>query len=218
MIPAFFMQKQFVSYQHKAVYFKVGSITPKTNNVWIIFHGYGQLAEEFRSSFKVLETEENFMFYPQGLSKFYLKVVTKNIGSSWMTSLDRDTDIENYLSYLDAIYKSALKPFLNGKRVTILGFSQGGHTASRWIANSHIRYDHLILWGSSLAHEIGSREVECFFASGKNSIVLGDQDRFIDAKQMAITQKRYQRIGFEYQLIQYHGGHDIYPDVLQKLV
>ena len=212
------MEKRVISYQHQAIYYKVGSISENTRNVWIIFHGYGQLAEEFSASFRYLETNENFLLYPQGLSRFYLKGVGDKIGSSWMTSLDRELEISNYISYLNSLYEIELKSRIEGLKVNILGFSQGGHTASRWISSSHITYDHLIFWGSSLAHEIGSTEVSTSFSSGQNTIVIGDQDRFIDSRKLDLMKKRYDKIGFDYKLVQYRGGHDIYPEILQQLI
>jgi len=212
------MQKNQITFNHKAPYYKLGSINDQSRNIWMIFHGYGQLAEEFQDKFSVINQDENVLVFPQGLSKFYLKEIDKNIGASWMTAHDRDTDIENYLSYLNQVYDLEIEPYSKQLKFNILGFSQGVHTATRWIYRSGINYDKLILWGAGLAYEINKEIVSASFNKGKQCIALGDQDRFIDKGALDKIQSRYNSIGFDYQLIRYKGGHDIYPEVLKSLL
>ena len=190
----------------------------ETKKIWIIFHGYGQLAGEFADFFTPLIAEDTYIIFPQGLSKFYLKGVDNKIGANWMTAHDRELDIENYISYLNNIFTLEIKPIASHISLNIIGFSQGGHTASRWIYHSNIKYEKLILWGSSLANEIDGKLVAKSFSHGKNIVVLGDQDRFIDETQLEQVKTRYVKIGFKYQLVEYHGGHDIYPDILATLI
>ena len=162
------MEKIVIDISIKAPYYKIGSAREQTKSIWFIFHGYGQLADEFANSFSELTSEENCLIFPQGLSKFYLKGINKKIGTNWMTSHDRDIDITNYLSYLNNIFDHEIRPHIKNIELNILGFSQGGHTASRWIYNSQISYDKLILWGANLAHEIGKKEVAESFSGGRN--------------------------------------------------
>ena len=212
------MEKILADIRVKAPYFKIGSISEQTKKIWFIFHGYGQLADEFASLFAEFTNEASILVFPQGLSKFYLKGVDKKIGASWMTAHDREADIDNYLSYLNQIFDHEIKSYRENIELNILGFSQGGHTASRWIYHSNIGYNKMILWGSSLAHEINQDGVQKSFSRGKNLMVLGDEDRFIGEAQYKKLKHRYEKIGFNYQLIQYHGGHDIYSEVLKTLV
>jgi len=212
------MEKKIIDIEFKANYVKCGSVNKKTKKIWLIFHGYGQLADEFSKIFSGYFTEENCLIFPQGLSKFYLKGVSNKIGANWMTSVDRDLDIFNYISYLNQIFDDEIKPFLDQVEFIVLGFSQGGHTASRWIYSSEIKYDKLILWGSALAKEIDNNIIRKSFSLGKNITVLGDEDRFIDEEKLNAIEKRYESIGFRYQLIEYHGGHDIQPEILKKII
>lgn len=212
------MEKILANIRVKTPYFKVGSVDNRTKNIWFIFHGYGQLADEFANSFAELTTDENVLIFPQGLSKFYLKGVNKKIGANWMTSLDRDIEIDNYISYLNHLFDHEIKPHLANVELNILGFSQGGHTASRWIYRSNIGYNKLILWGSSLAHEIDQKEIIKSFSKGKNLIVLGDKDRYIGKEKFRELKCKYEKMGFNYQLVEYHGGHAISSEVLKSVV
>lgn len=211
------MEKKSVTIKVESPYYKVGTIDSRTKVIWIIFHGYGQLADEFASSFSKLKNDNNVLIFPQGLSKFYLQGVSKKVGATWMTAHDRDNEIDNYLTYLNQIYAIEIKPDQEKIELNILGFSQGGHTASRWIYKSNIAYSKLFLWGSSLAHEIGENEIINSFSSGKNLMVLGDKDRFIGEEEYSKLQLRYEKIGFDYQLIPYHGGHEVVSEMVQEL-
>lgn len=211
------MEKIIIDFNFSAPYYKLGSITEHTRKIWIVFHGYGQLAEDFSTSFNNLLSNDNFLIFPQGLSKFYLKGIGNKIGANWMTAHDRDLDITNYLTYLNEIFEAEIRPFIKNSALYILGFSQGGHTASRWIHHSKIPYSKLILWGTTLAHEIDKRMVQTSFSTGENLFVLGDEDKFIGQDNLRKIETRYSRIGFDYELVKYHGDHDIYPEILTKL-
>ena len=212
------MDKLVLDINYKAPYFKVGSINEMTKNIWFIFHGYGQLADEFAKQFTEMISEENCLIFPQGLSRFYLKGIGNKIGANWMTSQDRDIDITNYISYINQIFKHEVEPSLENIKLNILGFSQGGHTASRWIYNSKITYNKFVLWGSNLAHEIDQKRISDSFSHGKNLVIIGDQDRFINSDRLRKMRLKYEKIGFNYQTIEYHGEHDIYPEILKKII
>lgn len=211
------MEKKIIDISLKASYIKIGTISKRTKNIWLIFHGYGQLAEEFCKLFNEFEEEENYLIFPQGLSKFYLKGIGNKIGANWMTSHDRELDISNYIAYLNQLYDHEIKPFKDQVELNILGFSQGGHTASRWIHSSNIKYEKLIMWGAGLAIEIDKDIILNSFSQSKNITVIGDNDRFISTEQFNKMAERYERIGFKYQLIEYQGGHEIYPEVLKNI-
>lgn len=212
------MKKKLLDFSFQAPYYVLGSTNEHTKKVWIIFHGYGQLADDFSNLFSELISDDNVLIFPQGLSKFYLKGVDKKIGANWMTSNDRELDIVNYISYLNQLFDLEIRPYLDNIELNILGFSQGGHTASRWINASDIAYHKLVLWGSSLAHEIDKKMIASSFSQGKNMLVCGDRDRFIHPDQLQKLKARYKQMDFNYQFIEYHGGHDIYPELLKLIV
>lgn len=212
------MEKFQLDFNFTAPYFKTGLISEQTKKVWIIFHGYAQLVEDFQEGFSNIDLDENVLIFPQGLSKFYMKGIDKKIGASWMTANDREFDIQNYINYLDKIYQMEIQPFLKRINLNILGFSQGVHTASRWIYQSGISYQKFIAWGAGLAHEIDKEIIKKSFSQGYNYFVIGDKDRFISQEALEKMKDRYRIIGLDYKLIQYQGTHDIYPEVLKDLV
>jgi predicted esterase len=212
------MENKFITFDFTALYLKYANNNADLKNIWVIFHGYGQLSEDFFKSFDLLTTGDNLLLFPQGLSKFYLKGVGKQVGASWMTSHERETDISNYISYLNQIYEREVKPIRKDIKLNLLGFSQGGHTVSRWINKCGISYNKLVIWGSSLAYEISKEDIKAKFSSGTNVIVIGDKDRFFDEEKVILKKRHYSKIEFDYQLIEYEGGHEILPDVLKKII
>ena len=80
---------------------------------------------------------------PEALSRFYDGDMQARmhrdakVGASWMTREDRLSEIADYIAYLDAVHESILARLGGARRlpVTVLGFSQGGATAARWVAS-----------------------------------------------------------------------------------
>ncbi len=78
---------------------------PNTAKI-IVFalHGYGQLAEFFVRKFNVLNETDYFIVAPEGLHRFYLKGASGRVGASWMTKQERQSDINDYINYLDDVW------------------------------------------------------------------------------------------------------------------
>ena len=49
-----------VSFKSYASYITLNILSPKTKNIWIIFHGYGQLSKFFIRRFDILDKKENY--------------------------------------------------------------------------------------------------------------------------------------------------------------
>jgi len=145
------IQQSDLSFSFKARYYKLGEINEHTRQIWFAIHGYGQLAQYFIRKFSPLESQGICVIAPEGLSRFYLNQLEEGgfrgndkVGATWMTKENRLTDIENYITYLNEIYHKEIGS--SGKRISVLGFSQGTATASRWVMANKIHFNRLILW------------------------------------------------------------------------
>ena len=94
------------------------------NKIWMVFHGYGQLAKYFIKKFDCLVTAGDVVVALEGLSRAYINGFTGRVGASWMTKEDRLIEIEDYQAYISQIHSAVLERFGNQK-VTVLGFSSG---------------------------------------------------------------------------------------------
>jgi hypothetical protein len=63
------MQEHHFSTPRTARYFTLGS-PERSTDLWIVCHGYGQLASRFLERFRPIEAEQRGIVAPEGLSRF----------------------------------------------------------------------------------------------------------------------------------------------------
>lgn len=217
------MTIQETDFNFKARYYKLGAITPYTKKVWFVIHGYGQLAQYFIKKFSVLENPETCIIAPEGLSRFYLEDVTKRsqsgnnkVGATWMTRENRLMDIENYLTYLNAMYTKEIPEDFGGQ-VTLLGFSQGGATVSRWALDGKINFHRLILWAGLFPNDMDFDKGTSLFKKKEVIEVYGDQDPFLTDDRLGEMKDLNKKLNLEPTLVRFNGGHEIDQQTLLQL-
>jgi len=218
------MNEHQVDFNFKARYFKLGVIDQNTKQVWFVLHGYGQLAKYFITKFKVLIPQSICVIAPEGLSRFYQEdVATRSqtgnnrVGSTWMTRENRLMDIENYITYLNVVYTTEMKIRPN-LPVTIVGFSQGAATASRWVLDQSIQFSKLILWAGIFPDDMDfekGREV----LKGKDvRLVYGTTDPFLTEDRLNEMKELAQKNGIHSAPITFEGGHELHDPTLLRLI
>lgn len=201
-----------------ARYFSHGTPSETTEHVWIVLHGYGQLAKYFLRGFSSLDEQKHYVIAPEGPHRFYLSGFDGRVGASWMTKEDRLTDIGDYVSYLDAVYEAILKPFDREKiTVNVLGFSQGAATVSRWICNGKSNADNFILWAGIFPPDVQFEINKPIFDRMNVFLLVGDEDEFIQPEKVEKERALLDEQQVEYQFIAYQGQHRITPDALEAL-
>ena len=207
--------------QHKitvnktAFYHTLGNVKT-AQTIWIVLHGYGYLAKYFIRKFNPILNKNTAVIAPEGLSKFYLNGVgfDGRIGTSWMTKDNRETEIEDYVNYLDQLYKAILEENeMSDVKINVVGFSQGGATASRWIANQQSKIDNLILWASSFAEDI---DLKLLAQNNKLFALFGDDDEYIPKEKINQYEEQLTTSNIDCEFIRFNGKHDIPADVLTK--
>jgi len=198
-----------------AFYHTLGEVKT-AQTIWIVLHGYGYLAEFFINKFNPILNDTTAVVAPEALSKFYLNGVgiDGRMGASWMTKDNRDSEIEDYINYLDQLYVAIIEE--NGTvnvKINIVGFSQGGATASRWIANKKSKCDNFILWASNFPEDLS---LNLLSDNNKAFALFGDNDKYINEKQINAYEHFLNASTIEYQLIRFKGKHDIPAEVLLK--
>lgn len=194
-------------------YYSLGR--PEAAELWIVLHGYGQLAERFLRHFRELAGDDRRVVAPEGLSRFYLDEEYEKIGASWITRADREDEVADQLDWLDAVAKEVDAA---SRKLTLLGFSQGAPTAGRWLLRRKVAARRLICWGAGLPHDVDLSEARAVFDHVQLDFVLGDQDQFLTPDRVARERGRLETAGLRYQWTSYPGGHRLHPDVLASLV
>lgn len=216
------MEEKKVTFRFDARYCKSGTLDANTRQVWIVLHGYGQLARYFIKKFEKLHEHGICVIAPEGLSRFYLSELTdqgrkdNKVGATWMTRENRLMDIDNYLAYLNAICESALGAFPH-MPVTLLGFSQGCATVCRWAAQGKIRFDKLILWAGLFPPDLDFNAGHEVLAGKKTYMVVGDQDPYVTPDRMKEFDLLAQRLGIEPEKIVFAGTHEIKEEIFERL-
>jgi predicted esterase len=214
-LPKMVMKK----HKHKIVvektahYYSLGNIsTAKT--LWFVLHGYGYNANYFIHKFDEIADEENFVVAPEGLSNFYVSGVSGRVGASWMTKENREDEIQDYLNYLNSLYETLLSQIdLTEVRVNVIGFSQGGATAARWISDNKINCANLILWASVFPDDM---KFEVLKTNTNSFLLYGDDDEYVTQERIDKQKAILEKANINCKLIEFKGKHDVPAEVLQE--
>ncbi|MEQ8361034.1 MAG: alpha/beta hydrolase [Cytophagales bacterium] len=197
----------------KANYYQIGN-SKNPERIWLVCHGYGQLASRFIKKFNPLDQNKNLIIAPEGLSHFYLDGLSGNVGASWMTKHNRELEIENQFSFLETLMISKIKAS-KAKRISLLGFSQGGATICRWIAKSEIIFDDLYLWATIFPPDMSTDFLDKTLLGKNVRIFYGDKDPFLKNEHVEKTKQLLDRVP-QLKIVKFEGDHRVMPEVLIK--
>jgi predicted esterase len=210
-----------IEVRRSARWFSLGSLGPFTRELWIVAHGYGQLASRFLRVFAHVASDECAVVAAEGLSRFYVARgstrVEDKVGASWMTREDRLREIDDYVAYLDAVHDAALAVTSATRvRVTVLGFSQGASTVTRWVARGRARPARLVLCSGVLPPDLTAPDFERLRAL-EVYMVMGRND---DLARPALLEPEVERLragGVEVTLLAFDGGHEVSRSIVAEL-
>lgn len=211
------MQKHTFKVEKTVRYFSLGELNKQTKHVWIVLHGYGQLPQFFLKKFETLINEQSVVLAPEGLSRFYLEGFKGRVGASWMTSDDREQEIEDYVNYLCTFFNTQVKPFVNADcQIHVIGFSQGAATACRWVNSGLVKVNELVLWAGSFPHDLNFDLAKQIFNQLKLTLVVGNKDEFEPIIKLQDHQNKLNELGIQFNVVEFEGGHDIDKKTLEK--
>ncbi len=182
----------------------------KPRVIWIALHGYGQLPEFFIRKFKPVADRFHAVVCPEGLSRFYLEGATGRVGASWMTKEDRLQEIEDYNAYLSSLL-AGLKKDNQGAVIVVLGFSQGGATAVRWLMQNRPEVHAMALWSAYFPEDLEYAAGWPYPNGFPVFMVRGDNDPYSNPLSHNISGLP------EFKMLSFSGGHQIDPESLTKL-
>ncbi len=207
------MTERHLKVQRTARYHQLGD--PATARaIWIVVHGYGQLARFFLNSFNEL-ANDRLIVAPEGLSRFYTDAAHQRVGATWMTREDREEEIADHVAYLDALH-GLLMLEVGNKPLHVLGFSQGVATVSRWIAMGKARPARIVLWGGSLPPELTAAQLQLAFSKCAVDLVHGKQDELVPEAAFRNNEERLRLAGITSRSLVFPGGHTLDPVILGR--
>lgn len=201
----------------------LGELADATEDVWLVLHGYGQLAAAFAAETTWPAAPHRAFVFPEALQRFYDGQADRPhadapVVASWMTREARDDDIADNLGYLDTLAAE-----VHGRspraRFAVLGFSQGAATAVRWAAARAAAGSppsRLIVWGSSMPPDV-PLDAGAPLRRVPTTIVAGTRDRWVTEKRLKAERARLDAAGFTADFVQFDGGHRIDDATLARL-
>jgi predicted esterase len=200
-----------------AHYYTLGTPSRLIRRLWIVCHGYGQLAKTFIRRFQQLDDGETFVLAPEGLSRFYWGGFTGEPVASWMTKEDRLDEIADYTHYLQMLYDLYVPQLAADVQINLLGFSQGCATQCRWVLRKRPLFHHLILWAGLLPDDLDFTPHSEYFAKKGLHFVYGDEDPYLTPERLnwQIQFAKEQRLDF--RATPFKGKHEVDPEALGRI-
>lgn len=199
----------------RSMRYSLRQASKETETLVYALHGYGQLASYFLRKLETVLPETATLVAPEGMHRFYLLGNSGRVGASWMTKEARELDIlENTLA-LDRLHLELMKTF-RPKKILVIGFSQGGATATRWIANGNIRPNGFVSWASVFPPDIASIANEELDNTMKKWFVLGTEDPYFDINSAETACNDYREKQFE--IHRFEGQHDLNAPLVEQLI
>ncbi len=190
-----------------ARYFTIGD-RDGADEVWFVLHGYSQLAGGFLRWFEPAARPGRLIVAPEALSRSYFdEGQTRRVGGSWMTREDRESEIEDYVRYLDLVADQVLGDMPPRPRVEVHGFSQGAATAARWATFGRHAVSRLVLWGGTVPPDLDLERLRAVLRDASLVISVGDRDQFITADGLRNEEARLTGLGVPVEMRPFAGTH-----------
>ena len=219
------MKERHIQIARTARYYALGSPAPPLPEVWLVCHGYRQLARRFLPRFAGLDDGTRLIVAPEGLSRFYLHDPAGRrhgkeipVGATWMTREDRENEIADYVGFLDAVLEEATSA-LGGEpvRLTVFGFSQGAQTVCRWVAAGEAPIERVILWGGYLPDDFDLQRGPDRLRSSEFILVRGLNDEYYSEEVHAFQEARLHELEIPFETHTHTGGHELDAALLLEI-
>lgn len=209
------MEERHLKVHRTARYHLLGDLY-KAQEIWVVVHGYGQLARFFLNKFEGL-ARERIIVAPEGLSRFYLDAQHERVGATWMTREDRLREIEDHVAYLDHLAQTLRREAGQDLPVHALGFSQGVATVARWSLKGTTRPQHLVFWAGGLPPELDHTTMRPW-RTCRIDLVLGDADEYASPGDLDAMAQRLESGGIKALKHRFAGSHRLDPVLLERLL
>lgn len=212
------MQNHKIQVQRTAHYSTLGTPSDEVEELWLVCHGYGQLAKTFIHNFSDLDDGKTFIIAPTGLNYFYWGQFTGQPVATWMTKENRLDEIADYCQYLQQLYDHYIAQLPDTVTINLLGFSQGVQTISRYIAARRPRFHRLILWAGMLPDDLDFTHLRDYLADKDLHFIYGTEDQFIKEKYVEMQLNLIQKNQMEVAVHSFAGKHKVERAALMDLV
>lgn len=209
---------QNTSYQATAPFYVLGELSPATTDIWLVFHGYGQLGERFIQKFGFLVSETTAIVAPQGPDRFYFDHFRK-VGASWTTRNQRETHLYNQQAYLDAMWAQVTASISSNKvRIHSLAFSQGVSVQTRWLSSRKVEVEQLIFWAGGYPHDIERGSWGYLSEATSIRCIVGESDEFLTPERMEEERTKILSHHPQAEFVMFEGKHEMPANMMREML
>ena len=167
------------------------------------FHGYGQTAEdEFRLLCAIPGSERWFCCSIEALHS--VCTTAGNCGASWMSSRDRERQIEENVHYVDGVIARIKALYEVNESLSFHGYSQGTGMASRAALLGRHRAEYLMLLGGDIPPELSLSD-----RMGRVHLARGSRDPLYSRERHAQDAARLREGAVPVVVSEFLGGHRV---------
>ena len=136
------------------------------------------------------------------------------VGASWMTRLGRETEIADYIAYLDRLHAA---DGAGPGAVHLLGFSQGVATACRWAVLGRARPRTLVLWAGDVPPDLDWDRAREALATTRVIQVAGTGDPYLPRDRVEADTGTLREHGIAAEVLWFEGGHHLKSGLLREI-
>ena len=210
--------KKSIRFEYEAHYSLSHEPTFEEKEIWLVLHGYGQLAEFFVRKFNRFSSSDRLFIAPEGTNYNYLEGFQGRVGANWMTRHEREIAIENNHRFLDTLMETILSRYSEKPKIHALGFSQGAATLTRWASRWKEEMSTLVLWAGGFALDMEVQNGKEKFQNTDLILVLGDRDELIIPESIQKQEELISQLKKEVVRLSFPGGHELDSDLLGKII
>ena len=200
-----------------ARYTAYGELSSKTKYFWFVLHGSNMLSEQMLYKFKDFDPETHFVIAPEGLSRFYVNGFGGEVVASWMTKRDRLEEIHDFSVYCSTLYDTYVQKLPDSCKTIIMGFSQGGVTAMRWLHHLGVTVDFLIPYACWIPEDIDYSTAKTDWNKICKILTYGSKDQFLNEKKIIEIQEICKAGKLDFHNEIYAGDHRVDKKQLKKI-
>ena len=200
-----------------ARYTSYGELNSKTKYFWFVLHGSNMLSEQMLYKFKDFDPETHFVIAPEGLSRFYVNGFGGEVVASWMTKRDRLEEIHDFSVYCSTLYGTYVQKLPDSCKTIIMGFSQGGVTAMRWLHHLDVTVDFLIPYACWIPEDIDYSTAKTDWNKICKILTYGSEDQFLNEKKIIEIQEICKAGNLDFRNEIYAGDHRVDKKQLKKI-
>jgi predicted esterase len=204
--------------QRTAHYYTLGSPGTHIQQLWIVCHGYAQLASDFLKNFEEIDDGSRLIVAPEGLNRAYRRGFDGDVVANWMTRHHRTHEIADYCAYLQQIYNNIVPQLSDNVRIVLLGFSQGTATVCRWVLQNEPHFHDLLLWAGLPPEDLNYQAHQDYLSNKNLYLLYGASDPFLTPDRISHVHDIEAHHGIDFDEQPFEGGHEIPPEQLLEIL